>query len=155
AQAQAERERDLGTDGNVYIAAVTDPLTGRVRLRLIPSAQILDTISDPDDLGDVWYLRREWSVNRINLTTGAVEQRLETVWHPTVGFQPANAARPQQIGGYEVRWAEPILHAAVNRPTESVFGVPDAYAAVDWARAYSDFLTDWAKLMRALARFAW
>jgi hypothetical protein len=36
-----------------------------------------------------------------------------------------------------------------------VFGVPDAYAAVDWARAYSDFLTDWAKLMRALARFAW
>jgi hypothetical protein len=155
AQAQDEREKALGTDGNVFIAARTDPLTGRVRLRLIPFGQILDTISNPDDLQDVWYLRREWSVNQTNLVTGALEQTLRSVWHPVLGYQPARSARPDVIAGWPVAWDQPVLHAAVNRPEESAWGIPDAYAAVDWARAYSEFLTDWAKLMRALSRYAW
>jgi len=155
AQAQDEREKALGTDGNVFIACRTDQLTGRVRLRLIPFAQILDTISNPDDMQDVWYVRREWSVNQTNLITGALEQALRSTWHPVLGYQPPQAARPQQIAGWPVRWDEPILHCAVNRPEESAWGIPDAYAAVDWARAYSEFLQDWAKLMRALARYAW
>jgi hypothetical protein len=33
--------------------------------------------------------------------------------------------------------------------------VPDAYAAIDWARADNEFLEDWARLSRALSRFAW
>jgi hypothetical protein len=155
AQAQAERERDLGTDGQWFISAITDRITGSVQLRLIPQTQILDWISNPDDLLEVWYVRREWSVNAVNLTTGALEQRLQSAWYPILGYQPPAAARPQQIAGWPVRWDEPILHAAVNRPSESIWGIPDAYAAVDWARAYSDFLTDWAKLMRALSRYAW
>lgn len=155
AQAQAEREKALGTDGNVFIAARTDQRTGKVRLRHIPYGQILDTISNPDDMTEVWYVRREWSVNATNLVTGALEQTLRSVWHPTLGYNPPAAARPQLIGGYPVAWDEPILHAAVNRPEESAWGIPDAYAAIDWARAYSEFLGDWAKLMRALSRYAW
>lgn len=155
AQAQVERERDLGTDGQLFIAAITDQLTGRVALRLIPQGQILETISNPDDLTDVWYVRREWSVNRTNLSSGALVQALQSVWHPVLGYQPPTSMRPDMIAGQPVLWSEPILHCAVNRPTESTWGIPDAYAAIDWARAYSDFLTDWAKLMRALARFAW
>jgi hypothetical protein len=155
AQAQAERERDLGTDGQWFISCITDRVTGKVQLRLIPQTQILDWISNPDDLLEVWYVRREWSVNTTNLTTGALEQRLQSAWHPTLGYQPPAAARPSVIAGWPVRWDEPILHAAVNRPGESIWGIPDAYAAIDWARAYSDFLTDWARLMRALSRYAW
>jgi hypothetical protein len=34
------------------------------------------------------------------------------------------------------------------------FGVPETYAAIDWARAYKQFLEDWATITRALARFA-
>jgi hypothetical protein len=155
AQAADEREKALGTDGNLFIAARTDRLTGRVRPRLIPYAQILDHISNPEDLQEVWFYRREWSVNTTNLASGALEQRLTSVWHPALGYNPPPAARPTVIAGVEVRWDEPILHCAVNRPEESVWGVPDAYAAVDWARAYSEFLTDWAKLMKALSRYAW
>ena len=156
AQAQCERERDLGVDGNLFIAARTDRITGRVRLRVLPYGQILDTISNPDDLSEVWYVRREWTVNTTDVVTGALEQRLTSVWHPTIGYQPSPTQRPQQIAGHPVLWDEPVLHAAVNRPdAESVWGIPDAYAAIDWARAYSEFLTDWAKLMRALSRYAW
>jgi hypothetical protein len=29
------------------------------------------------------------------------------------------------------------------------------YAALDWARAYKEFLEDWASIAKALSRFAW
>jgi hypothetical protein len=35
------------------------------------------------------------------------------------------------------------------------WGIPDMYAAIDWARAYREFLEDWATLVRALSRFAY
>jgi hypothetical protein len=44
---------------------------------------------------------------------------------------------------------------AVNRLDGWKFGIGDAYAALPWARAYDGFLTDWAKLVKALSRFAW
>ena len=31
----------------------------------------------------------------------------------------------------------------------------DVYAAMPWARAYKGFLTDWARLVKALSKFAW
>ena len=35
------------------------------------------------------------------------------------------------------------------------FGIPDVYAALDWARAYKEFLENWATISKALARFIW
>jgi hypothetical protein len=35
------------------------------------------------------------------------------------------------------------------------FGVPEVYAALDWAKAYKSFLEDWATIVRAYSRFAW
>jgi hypothetical protein len=43
----------------------------------------------------------------------------------------------------------------VNRPEGWKFGVGDVYPALDWARAYKEFLEDWARLCKALSRFAW
>jgi len=34
------------------------------------------------------------------------------------------------------------------------FGVPEVYSALDWARAYKEFLEDWATIVRAYSRFA-
>lgn len=48
-----------------------------------------------------------------------------------------------------------MVHRAVNRPHTWKRGIPDSYAAIDWARAYRIFLEDWAVLMRALAQYAY
>src|SRR5690606_14422211 len=54
-----------------------------------------------------------------------------------------------------VRWDAPVVHVKVNALSGWKFGIGDAYAAIDWARAYKDFLSDWATLVRSLSRFAW
>src|SRR5690606_27754034 len=73
--------------------------------------------------------------------------------YPCVDYRPAR--RPQRWIGLPVDWSAPMLHVAVNRPLHWQRGIPDAYAAIDWARAYKIFLEDWATLVKSLSRFAW
>jgi hypothetical protein len=39
--------------------------------------------------------------------------------------------------------------------SEMQFGIPETYQALDWARAYKEFLEDWATIVKSLSRFAW
>jgi hypothetical protein len=154
AQAREERENDLLIRGEFFIAAIDDG-AGTVRPRLIPPAQVVDYITSPDDTGEVWFYKRTWTVNRVNLDTGAQERVESTEWHPTLDYQPGDRDRRPFIGGAPVRWDAPVQHCAVNSLTDACWGIPDIYPALDWARAYADFLTQWAILMRALSRYAW
>lgn len=153
AQAREERETDLGTRGEFFIAAITTEQG--VRPRLIPQAQIVDYVANPDDATDVWFYKRQWTINRVSLDTGARETITTTEWHPVLDYRPTGRERRDRIGADVVRWDAPIQHCAVNTSTDGPWGLPDAYAALDWARAYADFLTQWAILMRALSRYAW
>lgn len=155
AQAREERETDLGTRGEFFVLAVHDTAAGTVRPRLVPAAQIVDYISSPDDSTDVWFYKREWTTNRVELASGRRETLRQVEWHPTLEYRPPTGQRIPAIGGATVRWDQPIQHCAVNSATEAPWGIPDAYAAIDWARAYAEFLTQWAVLMRALSRYAW
>ncbi len=49
---------------------------------------------------------------------------------------------------------QPMLHMKCGGLSKWLFGCPEVYAAIDWARAYKNFLEDWASVNRALARFA-
>lgn len=155
-QAYETNERTLGTDGNLCLAFFPDPLTGRVQVRTTPFEEIQDKISNPDDRDDTWFFFRQYTARVVEQGyTGLTRTRNETrrVLHPALGYWPA--VRPKSIDGIPVLWDQPILHVAVNRPAHWKWGVPDAYAARTWARAYEGFLTDWAKLMKALSKFAW
>lgn len=159
-QAQEDNERVLGTDGNFFLAFFTDPLVGRVQVRTTPFAEIVDVINNPEDRDDPWFYVREYATTVVRpfvtaagaRTTRTREQRVR-VLHPALGYRPATRART--IDGHEVRWDQPILHVAVNRLDGTQWGIPDAYASLPWARAYDGFLTDWAKLVKSLSRFAW
>src|SRR5262249_50712420 len=59
------------------------------------------------------------------------------------------------VRGVPVRWDAPIYHIKTGGFSDMRFGVPEIYAAVDWAKAYKEFLEDWATITRALSRFAW
>jgi hypothetical protein len=164
-------ERTLETDGNVYLAGFTDPVTGHVTVRATPDAEISDIILNPEDREDPWFYLREWTAAVYEPGYGGrVRRRTETrrVLHPSLraaraGGVTAGAGggrvRPDvfPVGGrmVPVAWDAPILHVHVNRPDGWKFGIPDVYAAVPWAGAYREFLTDWAAYTKALARYAW
>lgn len=158
AQAREQLERSLGTDGNVFIAAFTSPKTGRVQVRLVPWDEITDVITNPEDRSEPWYYRREcWEEHR-DPGTGSLIEKRRIAYYPALGYRP-NARLPKMadsLGGglVPVMWDAPILHVSVNGLADWKFGVGDAYAAIDWANAYREFLTDWAQLIKALSRFA-
>lgn len=155
-QAQEELERAQGTDGQVFIACFADPLTGRVQHRSTPFEEIVDIVKNPDDRDDPWFYLRSFTVTVIEQGySGLTRRRQETrrVFHPALGFWPKS--RPKSIDGIPVAWDTPILHVPVNRLDGATWGVPDVYASIPWARAYDGFLTDWARLVKALSKFAW
>lgn len=154
-QACAARERARNTDGNQFHALVTDPRTGRVRVRVIPFEQMTDIITDPEDAATPWLYKRVYTVrsvsqNSLGLTSTATMTR--KAFYPDVNYRPATRAR--MVDGIPVEWDKPVKHTAVNTPEGSRWGVPDVLAAIPWARGYKEFLEDWAKLHRALATVA-
>lgn len=151
-QAHEELERALGTDGNVFLACFTNPLTGKVQVRSVPFDEITDVIANPDDRDDPWYYERTWSQTVVGAdgTTRTTQQR---AYYPALRYRPMY--RPPVINGHEVRWDSPIRHVTVNKLDGWAYGIGDAYAALVWARLYRDFLADWATLVKALSQFAW
>ena len=154
AEAHQARERTLGTDGNVLLSLITDPLTGRVQVRTIRVGQIVDRITNPDDEAEVWLYKREQRVRVVESGTlpSTTRTRWETrrTYYPALGFTPS--VRAKILDGIQIEWDKPVLHVAVN--AIGAWGVPDAYAAIPWAIAFRDFLSDWARIARALSRIA-
>ncbi|RCG31973.1 hypothetical protein DQ384_05370 [Sphaerisporangium album] len=151
-QAHEDLERALGTDGNLFIAAFTNPRTGRVQARIVPWDEITEVITNPDDASEPWFYRRCWTTPQ-----GAMQE----AYYPAMGYWPK--VRPRVIGFrgigdgavLPVRWDSPVKHISVNGPLHWKWGLGDVYAAIDWANAYREFLTDWSRLIKALSRFAW
>lgn len=155
-QAQEELERALGTDGQVIFACFTNPLDGRVQVRSTPFEEIVDVVHNPEDRDEPWFYLRSYTTSVLEQGySGSTRRRVETrrVFHPALGFWPTR--RPKVIDGIPVAWDTPMLHVPVNRLDGWTWGVPDAYASLPWARAYDGFLTDWARLVKALSKFAW
>lgn len=163
--AQEENEGALYTDGNFFIAAFTNPLTGRVQIRSTPFDEITDVITNPEDRDDPWFYLREYTatvVRPFQDAKGVMSTRTRPqvirVLHPAMGYRPRVRAKAISLGNgapVPVNWSAPMLHVPVNRLDGWKFGVPDSYASLPWARAYEGFLTDWARLVKALSKFAW
>lgn len=153
--ARETNERTLATDGNLFAALFTQPVTGRVVPRLIPLEEITEVVKNPQDRSEPWLYRRV-SIDATGNT--------QTTYHPDIDWSPAMKLLLRrdatQLGALalepgEILWDAPILHLKVNAQAEWDFGIGDAFTAIAWARAYKEFLEDWAKLVKALSRFAW
>jgi hypothetical protein len=162
AQAREEREVNLHTAGEFFLLAVHVD-RGLVRPRLVPAAQVTDFIHNPDDPNDVWLYKRTWTTRRTDLRFPGADRRVatpqtvtQTTWHPTLTYSRSLPLRQRVdlIGADPVRWDQPIQHCAVNSVGQAPWGIPTLYAAIDWDRAYAEYLSGWAGLMKALARFA-
>lgn len=158
AEASASLEHAACTDGNVFAALFTNPRTGAVQVRMLPWDEIADVITNPQDASEPWYYKRVWQQPADPIS--GLPARERTAYYPALGYAPKH--KPKRIKDpvtgtalAEVFWDAPVIHVAVNRLPGWKFGIGDVYAAIDWANAYREFLTDWAKLVKSLSRFAW
>lgn len=141
----------MSTDGNMYTILFTDPKTGFVRVRTLDPLEVTDILMNPEDRSEPWFYRRDFEETTIGERTAKVTTRQRTVWYPALNYDPTK--KFPVIDGNPVDWSASVYHTAVNRTGK--FGLGDAHPALPWARAYTSFLDDWAKLMKSLARIAW
>lgn len=155
AQAHETNERTLATDGNLFAALFTNPRTGRVQPRVIPLDEINRVIKNPEDRSEAWLYQR--------ISLDAAGNQVIT-YHPDIDYQPRmrvlrigdNASLSgEALEAGDILWDAPIIHLKVNALADWDFGIGDAFSAIAWARGYKEFLEDWAKLVKALSRFAW
>jgi hypothetical protein len=151
-QAREMKEKELVLTGNLVFVFFSNPATGRVQVRSIPVDEIDEIIANPEDAREPWFYRRTWTTTGFD---GSGGRTLETRTALYPDWHYAAAARPAQIGGTTVLWDSPVYHVRVNCLSDQQFGVSEVYAALDWARAYKNFLEDWATIVRAYSRFAW
>ena len=143
-QARGEAEEALQTDGNIFIRLFPDATSGRVRVALIDPQEISEIIPNPENRREPFFYKRMYTQQGLDGRTKTI-----TEYYPDWQYIPQD--RP--LLDKAVDWATPVIHLADNRL--GLWGIPRIYAAVDWAKAYKDFLENLATVWQALARFAW
>jgi hypothetical protein len=152
-QARFEKEEELQTKANVFIVFFKNPRTGAIQVRSFPFEECIDIIRNPDDAAEPWYYVRQYNRMEFDPTTGTmVNNEGVKEYYPDWLYQPAS--RPAKIGDAKVMWDTPVYHIAVNKMGDMKFGIPEHYAALDWAMAVKNDMEDYATIRRALARFA-
>lgn len=151
-QARTMKEQTLQVEGNLFFVLFTNPATGRVRVRTLPTDEVAEIVANPEDAREPWYYKRTWTQTALDAGSGAPTTESRTAYYPDWRYRPS--AKPGTIGRTPVEWATPVYHVRVGGLDGMRFGVPETYASLDWARAYKAFLEDWATITRALARFA-
>lgn len=132
-------------DGNVIVIYdQTDKL-----FTLVPIHEITGVACDPNDDGKIRYIKR----SRNGLSGN---QRSEWIplsrWKKTVGSLPnkVSDADNDPISKTKVAYVK-----RSHRQAGWTWGIPDSMAAAVYAMAYSDYLQNNAKLVKALSMIAW
>jgi hypothetical protein len=151
-QAMTMKEKELQLFGNIYLVFFSNIATGKVLMRSIPPDEVDDIITNPEDRKDPWYYKRSWTQDDFDMETGTTSQNTKIAYYPDWRHDPVD--KSQKIGGIDIQWDQPVYHVKVGGLSDMKFGMSEVYAALDWAKAYKEFLEDWATITRAYTRFA-
>ncbi len=143
---------DQQVDGNIFLALFTNGY-GDVSVRSIPTEQIVEILSREGDGRIVTFYRRMWTEEVLDEYTGTMKRHQKEELYPDWRYHPRR--KPERFGSLKVNWDAPIMHRKTGGFKAMKFGVPETYAALEWARAYKGFLEDWHTLVKSLSRFAW
>lgn len=151
-QARTMKDQDLQVYGNLFFVLFSDVSTGGVKLSSIPFDEVEDIVANPENRREPWYYKRRWNAEVLDLASGVKTTMAMEAWYPDWRYEPAD--RPDMIGGKPVHWDAPVFHVRVGGLSDMRFGVSEIYQAIDWARAVTRFLENWAKIVASYARFA-
>jgi hypothetical protein len=118
----------------------------------IPFSEIEDIIYDPLNKSQLRYVKRVVNYSIMG-SDGNPRYKEYKEWIPVSTYAPERFMR--RIGDVDVNIEKRMVITRVNRKTDAVFGVPDAFAAAPWALAYSAYLRDGTKVLAALAEWVW
>ena len=141
-----QNERTLYTRGNLFVAYNK---TTNVMMR-VPMEQIGNRATDPDDREVTAYYLRNYTRYTFDGKTEPVSE-----WYPTVEWAESNRPKPATIANTPVNADWVIIDMRVNVPASGHWGLPDAFAALPYAWAYSEYIRDASGLLKALNTIAW
>lgn len=150
-QAMLTKETELQVTSNLFFTFFTDPLNGATRIRTIPLNEITRIIYNPDDSKEPWYYYRQWQQPK---EAGSQKYEMHQAMYPDINYMPKGGL-PKHFNGIEVMALNPVYHVKTNCLSDMEYGVSEIYAAIDWAKAYKDFLEDWYTIVKSLSKFAW
>lgn len=156
-RARVLKECDLQVDGNIFFALFTDMDDGSVSIRTIPVDEITQIIHNPEDRKDPWYYKRTRNKTDVRSQLNPQSGDQEIIFYPDWNLDTTEHDFPTRDAGSGARFEKDVkvFHMKVGSLSEMQFGVPETYQALDWARAYKDFLEDWATIVKSLSTFAW
>jgi hypothetical protein len=146
--ASKKNERALFTDGNFFVRYDKR----NRRFSRVPLEEIAGWATDPDDPELIRYYLREYQV-REPVTDPYNSYLAETrkVWYPLDYVENPVA----QINDIPVDRNMVIIDTKSNDETGALWGIPDALPALPWSWAYSEYLKDGSKMLKALSGIAW
>lgn len=134
------------TDGNLFILRSVG--TQNTEYYRIPLNEITAYLTDPQSSERVWAFQRTW----IEYNGTDPHGKTHVKWYYTTQYQ---GTRKTRIGDHAVDKKYEMVFMPFNRQTGFTFGVPDGYAAITWTIAYSEYLKNNSKLVKAYAQIAW
>ena len=158
-QAYAEMEACMATDGQIFTLISKargrrrTGATGAPKITRVPMKEITGTISDPQNREDIWFFRREYTVESESYREGHKNVKTVSAWYPATDYDVANG-KPFNIQGKPVVWNAAILHNTANKQIGWKWGAPDLMSVIFWTKAYKEFLENSATLVKAYSRFA-
>ena len=159
-EAMMQNERKLRVEGNFFLRFFPNEQTGRLLVRRLNVDEIAEVITNPEDSEEVWFYLRKHSVR----TKDGSEDRV--VLYPDYRYvrqldvdgekRPGtDALIMDSYDNVSIDWSTPVMHRKTGGFSDMAFGIPETYAAIDWARAYRELLEDHKKTVRSLAKWAW
>jgi hypothetical protein len=142
-----KNEKTLFTTGNFFVRYdKRTQLWGRIQFD-----EIVGWSVDKDDPEIVKYILREY--DRVISVDASGNQKTETVkvWYPMDYTTSPNTS----IAGISVDRNFVVVDHRENDDTGSIWGIPDCLPALPWAWAYSEYLKDGSKMLKALSSIAW
>ncbi|MDD5081761.1 MAG: hypothetical protein PHU08_00165 [Dehalococcoidales bacterium] len=143
ARGQRKNSDKLLIDGEIFFAVFLGS-QGQATIRTVDPMEITEIITNPDDIEDVKYYKREW----------ATPQSVQKVGYYRSFRNEKDEATPDSTGTSRQSTEDAfIYHLTYN--TTGQRGLPLLLPALDWIKLYRQFLASRVAVMLALARFAW
>lgn len=139
-------ERTCFNVGNLFM--LYNKVSGDIQR--IPFKEITNRAVDPDmQSRTAYYL---WSHTRVDFD-GKKEPISE--WVPVVEWATSGKDTVDEIAHHPVNHDYIFIDMRVNVPTTGHWGIPDAFPALPYAWAYSEYIRDASSLLKAFNTIAW
>ena len=143
AKGQRKSSDKLLIDGELFLAVFLGS-KGEATIRRINPLEITEFISNPDDIENVRYYRRNWT---------DVQSSPHTDYYCSFA-NPKNEACKDSAGASHQKTQDALIyHLAINDLGQR--GNSYLLPVIEWIKLYRKFLASRVAVMLALARFAW